>query len=232
MRGSDREQGSMFSYVSLEARIPADHPLRPMREMVDEALEGLARRFRSLYAAHGSSFDSAGAAAAGPAAAGALLGAKRADADGAARVQPAVSLVRGPGDGRSRSGTRRCSRRTGTGCWKARWRRRSSRRCWRRAREHGLLSSEHFTVDGTLIEAWASQKSFRPQGRSEGSAGDDDPGNPTVNFQGERRSNDTHASTTDPEARLARKKGQDLEAVLHGPPADGEPQRSDRLGAG
>ena len=79
------------------------------------------------------------------------------------------------------------------------------------ARKKKLLSEEHFTVDGTLIEAWASMKSFRPkaeQGKpGEGNNGGDDgdKGNPTVNFRGEKRSNATHASTTDPEARLAKK---------------------------
>jgi len=72
------------------------------------------------------------------------------------------------------------------------------------ARTGDLLSDEHFSVDGTLIEAWASQKSFQ---RKDGDPAPppDDPGNPTVNFHGEKRSNDTHQSTTDPEARLARK---------------------------
>jgi len=75
------------------------------------------------------------------------------------------------------------------------------------ARKEGLLSDEHFTVDGTLIEACASMKSFRPKGEdaSERPTTDDDKGNPTVNFRGERRTNETHASTTDPEARLMRK---------------------------
>lgn len=74
------------------------------------------------------------------------------------------------------------------------------------AREANLLSDEHFSVDGTLIEAWASQKSFqrKDQDRSQESP-KDDPGNPTVNFHGERRSNDTPKSTTDPDARMARK---------------------------
>jgi transposase len=76
----------------------------------------------------------------------------------------------------------------------------------RAARAAKLMSDDHFTVDGTLIEAWASVKSFRPKGEK---AGDreppDDPGNPTVNFRGEKRSNETHESTTDPEAKLARK---------------------------
>jgi transposase len=78
------------------------------------------------------------------------------------------------------------------------------------ARAAHLMSHEHFTVDGTLIEAWASLKSFR---RKDESVKDreppDDPGNPTVDFRGEKRSNDTHASTTDPESRLARKKGKE-----------------------
>jgi hypothetical protein len=72
------------------------------------------------------------------------------------------------------------------------------------ARGRRLLSDEHFTVDGTLLEAWAGQKSFR---RKDGPSGPppDDPGNPTVNFHGERRSNQTHQSTTDPDSRLFKK---------------------------
>jgi transposase len=74
------------------------------------------------------------------------------------------------------------------------------------ARSADLLSDEHFSVDGTLIEAWAGQKSFQ---RKDGSKKQppDDPSNPTVNFHGERRRNETHESTTDADARLARKSG-------------------------
>src|ERR1039457_256725 len=71
------------------------------------------------------------------------------------------------------------------------------------ARARGLTSDEHFTVDGTLLEAWAGAKSFQPKDKP--TAPPDDPGNPTVNFRGEQRSNETHASKTDPEALLARK---------------------------
>jgi transposase len=72
------------------------------------------------------------------------------------------------------------------------------------ARAQGLISAEHFTVDGTLIEAWAGQKSFqRTQGKP--TPPPDDPGNPSVNFRGERRCNATHQSTTDPQARLYKK---------------------------
>lgn len=74
----------------------------------------------------------------------------------------------------------------------------------RQAKEARLMSAEHFTVDGTLIEAWASIKSFKKKGEKD-SKPPDDPGNPTVNFHGEKRSNETHESTTDPESRLARK---------------------------
>jgi transposase len=81
------------------------------------------------------------------------------------------------------------------------------------ARDQRLLSSEHFSVDGTLIEAWASLKSFQRKDAPPGPP-PDDPGNPTVNFHGERRSNATHTSTTDPEARLFRK-GNGQEAKLY-----------------
>jgi transposase len=88
------------------------------------------------------------------------------------------------------------------------------------ARQHDLLSDEHFTVDGTLIEAWASLKSFKKKEAEQKTEGEqktpppEDPGNPTVNFHGEQRSNDTHESTTDPEARLYRK-GPGKEAKLN-----------------
>jgi hypothetical protein len=76
----------------------------------------------------------------------------------------------------------------------------------------GLTSDEHFTVDGTLLEAWASLKSFQPKNQKGGTP-PDDRGNPTVDFHGERRSNDTHASKTDADAKLARK-GPGKEAKL------------------
>lgn len=79
------------------------------------------------------------------------------------------------------------------------------------ARDTNLTSGEHFTVDGTLIEAWASLKSFQRKG--EKNTPPDDRGNPTVDFHGEKRSNDTHQSTTDPDALLARK-GNGKEAKL------------------
>jgi transposase len=80
------------------------------------------------------------------------------------------------------------------------------------ARDKGLVSDEHFTVDGTLLEAWASGKSYqRKEGKK--TPPPEDPGNPTVDFHGEKRSNQTHESKTDPEAKLARK-GAGKEAKL------------------
>jgi IS5 family transposase len=81
-----------------------------------------------------------------------------------------------------------------------------------RAREAGLVSDEHFSVDGTLLEAWASLKSFQPK-EQKASTPPDDPGNPSVDFHGQKRSNDTHESKTDPDAKLARK-GPGKEAKL------------------
>ena len=83
------------------------------------------------------------------------------------------------------------------------------------ARELKLTSDEHFTVDGTLIEAWASLKSFRPKGEKPSDRTPlDDPGNPSVDFHGERRQNATHQSNDDPEARMAKKAALDKEARL------------------
>jgi transposase len=85
------------------------------------------------------------------------------------------------------------------------------------ARERDLLSEEHFTVDGTLIEAWAGQKSFKRKEAPFPSPPPDDPGNPSLDFRGERRTDATHASTTDPEARLYKKaKGQEAKLAYLG----------------
>ena len=85
------------------------------------------------------------------------------------------------------------------------------------ARQRDVLSDEHFTVDGTLLEAWAGAKSFQAKETKGKSEPPDDPGNPSVNFRGEKRSNATHESRTDPEARLARKgPGKEAKLSYHG----------------
>jgi hypothetical protein len=93
------------------------------------------------------------------------------------------------------------------------------------ARHARLLSQEHFTVDGTLIEAWASLKSFKKKD-APAAAPPDDPGNPTVDFRGDKRSNETHRSTTDREAKLARKSnGTTAKLSFSGALAHGEQER-------
>src|SRR5579864_4869974 len=90
--------------------------------------------------------------------------------------------------------------------------RRFWRRWWSGLGKGGLVSDEHFTVDGTLLEAWASLKSFQPK-EQKAPTPPDDPGNPSVDFHGQNRSNETHESKTDPDAKLARK-GPGKEAKL------------------
>ena len=115
--------------------------------------------------------------------------------------------------GMPRLGRPRPSAKPGTGCCRPMSPVRSStRRSTRRGRPRALLSDDHFTVDGTLLEAWASLKSFHRKNAGP-TPPPDDPGNPTVNFHGETRKNDTQASTTHPDAQLYRK-GQGKEAKL------------------
>src|SRR5258708_7099185 len=109
-----------------------------------------------------------------------------------------------------RCGMPRCSPRTATVCWRAKWPRSFWRWLW--SKHAGRASEEHFTVDGSLLEAWASVKSFQPKNKKS-SPPPDDPGNPTLDYRGEKRSNETHESKSDPEALLARK-GPGKEAKL------------------
>jgi transposase len=196
----------MFSYVSLEGRIPADHPLRAMRAMVDEALRRLSRRFSSLYAATGR--PSIPPERLLRALLLQVLYSIRSERMLMEQLDYNLLFRWFVGLGMddpvwvptvfTKNRDRLLEGDVAEAFFEA---------VLAQGRDQGLLSSEHFSVDGTLIEAWASQKSFqRTEGPRDG--GDDDPGNPTVNFRGERRSNETHASSTDPDARLARKKGQ------------------------
>lgn len=232
MRGTERQQETMFSYVSLEERIPADHPLRPLRAMVDRALLTLSPRFDALYA------------------------------DGGRPSIPPEQLLRalllqvlytvrserqlveqldynllfrwfvglGVDDAVwvptvfSKNRDRLLEGEIAQAFFTA---------VLAEARAADLLSPEHFTVDGTLIQAWAGQKSFQrdpskrgdddapppavPKHRRKFLPPDDPRRNPTVNFHGEHRSNTTHTSTTDPEARLAKKAaGQEAKLAFHG----------------
>ncbi len=211
MRGDDRQQAAMFSYISPEARVPADHPLRPLRRMVDQVLAELSPRFAALYARTGRPSIAPEK----------LLRALLLQVLYTVRSERLlmeqldynllfrwfVGLTLDDPVWDPTVFTKNRERLLAGDIAHAFF-----ERVLAHARQRQLLSDEHFTVDGTLIEAWASQKSFKP--KTAGSAPPpDDPGNPTVDFRGERRSNDTHASTTDPEARLY-KKGRRQEAKL------------------
>ena len=195
----------MFSYLSPEQRVPADHPLRPIREMSDRALKGLARKFNEIYSATGR--PSIAPEKLLRALLLQVLYTVRSERllmeqleynllfrwfVGLNMDEPVwVATVFSKNRDRLLEGD--IAERFFDGVLK-------------QAREADLLSDEHFSVDGTLIEAWASQKSFQRKDRGDEPPADD-PGNPTVDFHGEKRSNDTHESTTDADARLARKSG-------------------------
>ena len=219
MRGEDQRSEGFFSYVPLERRIPADHPLRAIRSLTDEALAGLSRDFKGkLYARDGrpsiSPEDCCGLCCCRFS----IRYAQRAAVDGATGLQHAVPLVRGIEYGRShlgRDGVHQEPRTVAERRHRAGWFFQQGagagavrRACFRR---------EHFTVDGTLIEAWASMKSFVPKDGSDPPAGQGQGGsggrNAERDFHGEKRKNDTHSSTTDPDARLFRK-GAGKEAKL------------------
>src|SRR3954464_5039447 len=213
MRGCDHQSGSLFSYVDLEKRIRPDHPLRTIRRLVDDALASLDRAFTDLYSALGRP-----SIAPGRLLQAMLLQAfysirserqlmERLDHDLLFRWFVGLGIDDPVWDASTFSKNRD---RLLEGDIAARF----LTAVLALPRVRRLLSHEHFSVDGTLIKAWASMKSFKP--KNGGDPGEQDPPqrrNPEINFRGERRSNETHASTTDPEARLYRK-GRGREARL------------------
>jgi transposase len=198
----------MFSYVSLEQRVPRDHPLRPIREMVDEALRELSPRFEGLYADTGR--PSIPPERLLRALLIQILYSVRSERMLMEQLEYNLLFRWFVGLGMddpvwvptvfTKNRDRLLAGDIARAFFDA---------VLKQARKCRLLSAEHFTVDGTLIEAWAGHKSFRPKGKKRRKGSDDDPGNPTVDFRGQRRKNETHASTTDPEALLARKKGKE-----------------------
>src|SRR6266566_56026 len=188
MRGDDQQQDGMFSYISPNKRVPQEHPLRRIRSIVDRVLDQLSPRFNKLYARAGR-----------PSIAPEKLL--------RALLLPLLYSVRSE---RMLEGDIAEAFFQGV---------------LGEARAGQLLSDEHFTVDGTLLEAWASHKSFRPVDPV-GKDNDQEPkppaarwdeNNPTVNYRGEKRTNQTHCSTTDPQAMLARKgPGKEAKLSYHG----------------
>jgi transposase len=194
MRGDDREPDAMFSYVSAEQRVPKEHPLRAIRALVDEVLREMSREFDGLYARVGRPSIPPER----------LLRAQLLQIFYSIRSERLLMeqldynllfrwFVGMDMDEPIWAPTVFSKNRDRL------LNQEIARSFFRRVvdRATGLMSDEHFTVDGTLIEAWASQKSFQ---RKDG--GTDDDGS---NFRGQERKNDTHASTTDPDARLYRK---------------------------
>ncbi len=211
MRGLDERTGTLFSYVDLEARIRPDHPLRPIRAIVNEALADLEGAFAPLYAQVGrpsippekllramllQAFYSIRSERQ-------LM--ERLDTDLLFRWFVGLGIDDPVWDHSTFSKNRD---RLLEGDIAAKF----LSAVLARPRVKRLLSTEHFSVDGTLIEAWASMKSFRPKDSSEEPPSDGGR-NAQVNFRGETRSNATHASTTDSDARLYRK-GAGKEAKL------------------
>ena len=210
MRGSDKISGSLFSYVDVEARIPARHPLRTIREIVNEVLASLDAEFAKLYEATGRE----------SVAPERLLRASLLQAFYSVRSERQLMeqldynlLFRwfvglGVDDAVwdhstfSKNRDRLLDADVAAKFLEA---------VLRHPKVKRFLSDEHFSVDGTLVEAWASLKSFRAKDGS-----DEPPAagrNGERDFHGEKRSNETHASTTDPDAKLY-KKGKGKEAKL------------------
>lgn len=211
MRGADTQTAALFSYVSCEARVPSDHPLRVVRAVVDGALEVLSERLEALYASLGR-----------PSIAPekllralllqALYGVRserqlmeQLDYNLLFRWFVGLSMDAPVWDASSFSKNRERLLAGDVA-------RQLLAAVVNQPRVASLMSDEHFSVDGTLIAAWASHKSFQPKATASASDGDGPPDsansggrNGERDWRGQPRSNETHASTTDPQARLARK---------------------------
>ena len=211
MRGTDHQQSHMFSYLSPEQRVRKDHPLRAIRTMVDEVLRGLSPQFNRMYAREGR--PSIAPEKLLRALVVQMLYSIRSERllveeiDYNILFRWFVGLNLDDEVWDATSFTKNRDR-----LLEADVAKRFLAEVVELARKQDFVSDEHFTVDGTLLEAWAGAKSLQPK-QGKHLPPPDDPGNPTVNFRGERRSNETHESKTDPDALLARK-GAGKEAKL------------------
>ena len=202
MRGDDPRNDPMFSYVTPEARVRPDHPLRPIRRMTDAALARLSPRFDRLYSTIGR--PSIPPEQLLRALLLQMLYSVRSERllmeelDYSVLYRWFVGLSLDDPIWDATTFTKNRDRLLDGDIADAFF-----AEVLAAIRQEGLLSDEHFTVDGTLLEAWASHKSFKPKDRPR--TPPDDPKNPTVNFHGQARRNDTHQSTTDPDARLYKK---------------------------
>jgi transposase len=205
MRGTDTKQESMLCLVAPESVVPPKHPLRRVKVLADAALRELSPVFDEMYSGTGrpsippERLLKATLLMAFFTIRSERMFCEQLDYNLLYRWFLDMDMVGGSFDHStfSRNRERLMEHEVAKKFFAA---------VVEQARKAGLMSDEHFTVDGTLIEAWASLKSFKPKDRRKGGQEPpDDPGNPSVNFRGEKRSNETHESSTDPEARLARK---------------------------
>ena len=205
MRGADTTQYTMLTLRTPEHFVPKEHPLRQLKTFVDGTLKEMSPLFDEIYCDTGR--DSipperllkASLLMALYTVRSERLFCEQLGYNSLFRWFLGMNLIDEPFDHSTFSKNRgRLLEHDVAGEF--------FRRVVQRAKADGLMSDDHFTVDGTLVEAWASLKSFRPKGEKPSDRPPpDDPGNPTINFRGEKRSNETHASTSDPEAMLARK---------------------------
>jgi transposase len=214
MRGPDHPQTTMFSIISIEDRIPADHPLRLIQTLVNPILGELSPRFQALYSKMGRPSIPPER----------LLRALLLQVLYTIRSERQLMeqldynlLFRwfvglNPDDPIwvptvfTKNRDRLIDGNIAEAFLEA---------ILHAADQRGLLSHEHFTVDGTLLDAWASQKSFRRTDAPTPPPSDNDPSNPTVSFRKEKRSNKTHQSVTDPDCRLARKSSGTAALLCH-----------------
>ena len=213
MRGRLNPQRSMLGFIDLEERVPPDHPLRAIKRLADRALGAISDELNDAYAADGrpsippERLLKASLLMALYSIRSERLFCEQLDYHLLFRWFLDMDLYEPGWDHSTFTKNRPRLLNFTVG-------RRFFDEVVYQADARGLLSNEHFTVDGTLIEAAASLKSFRRRDGEPPAAPPDDPGNPSVDFHGERRSNATHRSTTDPEARLMRK-GKGKEAKLY-----------------
>jgi transposase len=216
VRGRRNPQITMLAFIDLEERVPLDHPLRAIQRLSDEALTDLLPTFDRMYAKDGRpSIPPERLLKASLLIALYSVRSERAFCEELAynllfrwfldmdpiepSFNPTVFTKNRERLLKHEVGQQLIDEVVG------------------RPHARGPLSDEHFTVDGTLIEAAASLKSFKPKDGKPPTGTDDDPGNPSVDFRGEKRSNRTHQSTTDPDARLMRNgKGKEAKLVFMG----------------
>src|SRR3982751_4284834 len=210
MRGTDHQQADMYSYLSPEMRVRAEHPLRSIRAMADQALANMSERFDGMYARTGrpsippEKLLRAQLIQMLYSVRSERLLMEEIDYSMLFRWFVGMNLDEPVWDVTVFTKNR-------DRLLQGDVEREFLCEVVAQARKENLTSDEHFTVDGTLIEAWASLKSF--QRKDEKNTPPEDPSNPMVDFHGEKPSNETHESTTDADARLARK-GHGKEAKL------------------